>query len=158
MIVVSDTSPINYLLLIDEIDLLPCLFQQIIIPDEVRKEMLDPLAPLTLQQWITNPPSWLTVQSVSRVDTTLNVLDLGEQAAITLAQTLSADLLIIDESLGRRVASDRGIPVIGTLGILDDAASQGLIELVDAIARLQQTNFRVSRRIIQKLLEDGRKL
>ena len=153
MIVVSDTSPINYLLIIGQIDLIPCLFQQIIIPDVVRDEMLDPSAPLVLQQWIAHSPSWLTVQTVSGVDTTLNALDPGEQAAITLAQTLPADLLIIDERLGRRVASDRGIPIIGTLGILDDAASQGLIELSDTITRMQQTNFRISSSIIQKLLD-----
>ncbi len=46
MIVVADTSPINYLLLINQIDLLPRLFQQIVIPDEVRDEMLNPDAPL----------------------------------------------------------------------------------------------------------------
>jgi predicted nucleic acid-binding protein len=154
MIVVSDTSPINYLLLIDQIDLLPRLFQQIIIPDVVRNEMLDPSAPIVLQQWIANPPPWLTVQVVSELDEILNSLDPGEQAAIPLAQTLPADLLIIDERSGRRIASERGIPIIGTLGILDDAASQGLIELADAIARLQRTNFRISRRIIQTLLEN----
>jgi predicted nucleic acid-binding protein len=49
MIVVSDTSPINYLLLINQIDLLPRLFQQIIVPDVVRDEMVDPSAPLVLQ-------------------------------------------------------------------------------------------------------------
>ena len=154
MIVVADTSPINYLLLIDQIDLLPRLFQQVIIPDVVRDEMLDPSAPPALQQWIANPPPWLVVQAVSVTDETLNSLDPGEQAAITLAQTLPADLLIIDERLGRRTASERGIPIIGTLGILDDAANKGLIELTDAIARLQQTNFRISRRIIQTLLEN----
>lgn len=154
MIVVADTSPINYLLLIDQLDLLPRLFQQVIVPDVVRDEMLDPSAPLVLRQWIANPPPWLVVQTVSRIDETLNALDPGEQAAITLAQTLPADLLIIDERLGRRAASDRRIPIIGTLGILDDAAHQGFVELSDAIARLQQTNFRISRRIIQKLLEN----
>ncbi|MFM7529370.1 MAG: DUF3368 domain-containing protein [Nodosilinea sp.] len=154
MIVVADTSPINYLLLIGQIDLLPHLFQQVIIPDVVRDEMLDPSAPLVLRQWIANPPPWLVVQTVSGIDETLNALDPGEQAAITLAQTLPADLLIIDERLGRRAASDRRIPIIGTLGILDDAAHQGFVELSDAIARLQQTNFRISRRIIQKLLEN----
>lgn len=154
MIVVADTSPINYLLLIDQIDLLPRLFQAIIIPDVVRDEMVDPSAPSVLQQWINNPPPWLVVQAVSGIDETLNTPDPGEQAAITLAQTLPADLLIIDERLGRRVASDRGIPIIGTLGILDDAARQGLVELSDVIARLQQTNFRISRRIIQQLLDE----
>jgi hypothetical protein len=62
MIVIADTSPINYLLLIDQIDLLPRLFQQIVIPDVVRDEMLNPDAPLTLQQWIADPPSWLTAR------------------------------------------------------------------------------------------------
>jgi len=137
MIVVADTSPINYLLLIDQIDLLPQLFRKIIIPDVVRDEMLDPDAPIILQKWIANHPSWLTVQPVLEVDKTLSSLDPGEQAAITLAQTLPADLLIIDERLGRRVASDRGIAIIGTLGILDDAASQGLIDLADAINQLK---------------------
>lgn len=152
MIVVADTSPINYLLLINQIDLLPRLFQQIIIPDVVRDEMLDPDAPPILQEWIANPPSWLTIQPVPVLDTTLHGLDPGEQAAITLTQTLSADLLIIDERLGRQIAEERGIAIIGTLGILDDAANQGLINLAEAIAQLQQTNFRVSRRIIQALL------
>jgi predicted nucleic acid-binding protein len=157
MIVVADTSPINYLLLINQIDLLPRLFQQIIIPDVVRDEMLDPDAPLVLQEWIANPPSWLTIQSVPVLDTTLNSLDPGEQAAITLAQTLPADLLIIDERLGRQIAEERGIAIIGTLGILDDAANQGLINLAEAIAQLRQTNFRVSRRIIQALLNETEK-
>ncbi|KPQ34695.1 MAG: putative nucleic acid-binding protein, contains PIN domain [Phormidium sp. OSCR] len=152
MIVVADTSPINYLLLINQIDLLPYLFQDIIIPDVVRDEMLDPDAPLIVQEWIANPPIWLIIQLVPVLDTTLNSLDPGEQAAITLAQTLPADLLIIDERLGRQIAKERGIAIIGTLGILDDAASQGLIKIGEAIAQLQQTNFRISRRIIQALL------
>ncbi len=117
MIVVSNTSPINYLLLIDQIDLLPYLFEKIIIPEVVRDEMLDPDAPPALQQWIANPPPWLMIQAVPVIDATLSSLDPGEQAAITLAQTLSADLLIIDERLGRQIARERGISIIGTLGI-----------------------------------------
>jgi predicted nucleic acid-binding protein len=152
MIVVADTSPINYLLLINQIDLMPLLFQKIIIPAPVYHEMLDPNAPPRLRQWITNPPSWLTVQAVPVTDATLNSLDPGEQAAITLAQTLPADLLLIDERLGRRVAESRGIAIIGTLGILDAAATQGRIDLAETLAQLQQTNFRASRRIIQALL------
>jgi predicted nucleic acid-binding protein len=88
------------------------------------------------------------------IDETLSNLDPGEQAAITLAQMLPADLLIIDERLGRQTANDRGIPIIGTLGILDNAATQGLIDLAETIAQLQKTNFRVSRRIIQALLQE----
>lgn len=92
-------------------------------------------------------------QVVSRLDESLYSLDRGEQAAISLAQTLPADLLIIDERLGRPMASDRQIPAIGILGILDEAAHQGLVQLSEAIAQLQQTNFRISRPIIQTLLK-----
>ncbi len=153
MIVVSDTSPINYLLLINQLNLLPNLYQQVIIPNVVRDEMLNPDAPQVLQQWIANPPSWLIVQEVFEVDETLSALDPGEQAAIILAQTLQANLLIMDERLGRQAARDRELPVIGILGILDDAASQGLIDVATVVAQLQQTNFRVSRRLIQALLQ-----
>lgn len=153
MIVVADTSPINYLLMIGQIDLLPRLFEQIIIPDVVRDEMRDLDGPRSLQQWIKQPPYWLTIQVVPVLDESLKPLDRGEQTAITLAQTLSADLLIIDERLGRRIAKERGLAIIGTLGILDDAANQGWVDLSAAIAQLQQTNFRISRQIIQTILD-----
>jgi hypothetical protein len=67
--------------------------------------MLDPSAPPVLQQWIANPPPWLIVQTVFEVDATLHALDPGEQAAITLAQTLPAVLLIIDERLEHRFSN-----------------------------------------------------
>jgi len=152
MIVVSDTSPINYLLLIHQIDLLPRLFERIIIPDAVCNEMLNEEAPSILQKWIKNPPPWLEIQTVSRIEPNLNRLDIGEQTAITLAQTLPADLLLIDERLGRKIAQEYAVPIIGTLGILDEAARQGWIDLEEVIAHLQQTNFRISRQVIQALL------
>jgi predicted nucleic acid-binding protein len=139
-------------LLIGQIDSLLQLFREVLIPEAVRDECLDPDAPKPLREWILNPPAWLVIQSTSVIDPTLSSLDSGEQAAISLAQTLPADLLIIDERLGRKAASDRGIPIVGTIGILDDAARQGLIDLPNAIAQLQQTNFRIARRIIESLL------
>lgn len=154
MIVISDTSPINYLLLINQIELLPRLFAQVIIPNVVRDEMLAAGAPPTLQQWIVHAPAWLGVETVSVMDETLSTLDQGEQATITLAQTLQADLVIIDERLGRQTARDRQLSVIGTLGILDEAAARGWINLREALAQLQQTNFRVSRRIVETLLHN----
>jgi predicted nucleic acid-binding protein len=126
MIVVSDTSPILYLFLIDLLDLLPQLYGQIIIPDMVRNEMGAVGAPDDLRKWVANPPEWLTIQSVMvEPDETLKRLNLGEQAAISLAESLPADLLLIDEKAGRQMAMARGLNVIGVLGVLDDAASQG---------------------------------
>jgi len=159
MIIVSDTSPIRYLLLIDHIDLLPQLYGQIIIPSVVYDEMQSANTPLEVRQWIANSPTWLSVQNVAilsndtRQFPDLSRLDLGEQAAIALAQPLNADFLIIDERLGRRFAQQRGLQVIGILGILTEAAKLGLIDLSTAIDRLQQTNFRVSQRLIQNLLQ-----
>ena len=98
MILVSDTSPLHYLLLIDQIDLLPQLFQQIIIPDVVRDELLVPSTPLVIQQWIANSPPWLNTQAVPELDETLNSLDPGEQAAISLAQTLPTDFQLNKQS------------------------------------------------------------
>jgi predicted nucleic acid-binding protein len=65
MIIISDTSLIRYLLLIDQIDLLPQLYGQIIIPNEVRNEIQSANAPLELQQWIANSPTWLRVEDVA---------------------------------------------------------------------------------------------
>jgi len=154
MIVVSDTSPINYLLLINQLNLLPDLFERIIIPDAVRDEMLAEGTPPHLQQWIKNPSPWLEIQTVSSIDTSLHRLDLGEQAAITLAQALPVDLLLIDERLGRQKANERSIPIIGTVGILDEAARRGWIDRPQVLTQLQQTNFRISRQLIQKLLNE----
>ncbi len=56
MIIVSNTSPINYLILIGHINLLPKMFKQIIIPQEVYHELSDAAAPLSVQTWIATPP------------------------------------------------------------------------------------------------------
>ena len=108
-IVVSDTSPINDLLLVDRIDVLPQLFDRVAIPEAVRDEMLDPDAPDVLRRWIADAPSWLEVRRVGAIDPELEVLDAGERAAIALAEMLSADILLIDERLGRRIAAEAGV-------------------------------------------------
>jgi predicted nucleic acid-binding protein len=94
MIIVSNTSPINYLILIGHINLLPELFGAIIIPQAVYSELSDASAPLPVQTWIATPPDWLKIQPVSQPsDAILDLLDPGERAAILLAQELNADLL-----------------------------------------------------------------
>lgn len=155
MIVICDTSAILYLLLINHLDILPQLYGQILIPDIVRDELKDPGAPIELQQWMSNPPEWLQVRSLtSTPDASLSRLNPGERAAITQAQECLADLLIIDERAGRRAATRLGIPIIGTLGILDEAASRRLLNFPEAIAQLiATTNFRVSSSLIQTLLD-----
>lgn len=154
MIVVSDTSPICYLLLIREIELLPQLYGQVLIPRIVQQELSDARSPISVQNWGNRPPEWLVVQTVEFAsDGDLDALDPGEQAAIVLAEQQRANLVIIDDLLGRQIAQSRGLRVTGLLGVLDEAARQNLVDFPKAISRLQETTFRASSRLIQSLLQ-----
>ncbi len=87
MIVVSDTSPICYLLLIGEIELLPQLYGQVLIPRIVQQELSDARSPVSVQNWSNRPPEWLIIQTVDvPSDSDLDALDPGERAAIVLAE------------------------------------------------------------------------
>lgn len=154
MLVVSDTSPICYLILIEQINLLPQLYDQIFIPDVVSNELVALDAPDAVQRWMKHPPDWLMVSTVTRSpDADLLELDRGERAAILLAEEVGATLLLIDERKGRTIARSRGLAITGLIGILDAAASVGLLDLPTAIAKLQTTNFRVSPQLIRSLLQ-----
>jgi predicted nucleic acid-binding protein len=87
-------------------------------------------------------------------DLSLNFLDQGEREAIALAEELHADRLIADESLARREAIRRKLSVIGTLGVLRNAARAGLLSLLEALSRLQETSFYVAPELIRSLLEE----
>jgi predicted nucleic acid-binding protein len=92
---------------------------------------------------IASRPDWLEVRTVTvSLDASLAFLDVGEREAISLAQELEADALIIDEPDGREAAKRQGLRVIGTLRVLYDAAEVGLCSLAQAYERLQQTTFR----------------
>lgn len=151
MIIVSDTSPINYLLLIGEINLLRELFQRVIIPEAVFAELNHPLAPAPVRTWLSENPSWVEIHAVPDPET-ISSLGAGEQQAITLAHRLGADLLLIDERKGRSEAMARGLMAAGTLNVLETAAQRGLIELTPTLTRLMQTNFRVSPVLIKAML------
>jgi predicted nucleic acid-binding protein len=154
MIVVSNTSPINYLILIDHIHLLPELFQQIIIPEAVYNELSDVSAPLPVQKWIGTPPDWLKIQSVHQSsDKIVDTLDPGEREAILLALALTANLLLLDDMKARRAALKKGLAITGILGILDQAATMRRINLSAAVQSLQNTSFWASDNLFQKLLD-----
>jgi predicted nucleic acid-binding protein len=110
MIVVADTSPINYLLLIKEIDILPKMYGTVVIPRAVQEELLRPVAPEIVRAWIGGAPAWLEIRSpIDAPDSSLANLDPGERDAIMLATELRADQLIVDDREGRKRAEERRV-------------------------------------------------
>jgi predicted nucleic acid-binding protein len=154
MIVVADASPICYLLLIGQVELLQKLFGQVVIPQAVRREPSAEGAPAIVRTWIAHPPPWLQIQSVvTAPDALLGRLHLGEREAIALAKQLEADLIVLDEKAARRIAVECRLNTTGLLGMLDEAATRRLIDLPTAIERLQRTTFRASPRLLKALLD-----
>ena len=150
MVVVADTSPINYLVLIAQIDLLARLYKRILIPPTVLAELKHPLAPKPVRDWAENPPRWLEVLS-PKSSLILPKLDLGETEAIALATEVHADVVLIDEQAGRQEALRRGLKVAGTLSVLDEAGEAGLVIFDDAVAELRKTTFRVSQAVLSEI-------
>jgi predicted nucleic acid-binding protein len=152
MIVVADTSPLNYLVLIEQIDVLPKLYGSVVIPIAVREELLVPLAPPPVRHWIESTPNWLEVRDSGVITLSFDPkLDAGEREAITLAHIHRGSLLLIDEALGRQEARHFGIEIIGTLGILRYAHLRGLLDLNEAVKRLQTTTFQASPSLIKSV-------
>jgi predicted nucleic acid-binding protein len=153
-VVVADTSPINYLVIINEIEILPRLYHGVVIPEEVFGELTDERAPLEVREWAGKHPEWVEVRRGPARDPSLMDLDAGEGAAITLAGMETEVLLLMDETAGRLEASRRGIPSTGTLGVLRAAALARFIDLPSALERLLATNFRVSRSLVAELVAE----
>jgi predicted nucleic acid-binding protein len=142
-IVVADTGPLRYLVLIGHDDVLPRLFGAVSVPTTVADELRHPRSPDAVRAWMAKPPPWLAVHPDPAVPAPdLQRLDRGERAAIALAHALGAGLLLIDDRAGVVAARGRGFRVTGTIGVLIEAASQGLLDLAAAFAALRITNFR----------------
>jgi len=154
MLVVADTSPLNYLVLIQQETLLPILYDRVVIPPAVSEELQRPETPPVVRQWAAHPPAWLTVQRPQLLLSGQQFLHLddGELEAIPLAQELHADRLLMDERNGRRVARARGLLVTGTIGVLETAAIRDLINLSSVLAQLQATTFYAPQSLYDEVL------
>jgi predicted nucleic acid-binding protein len=153
MIVVADTSRLNYLIRLGRPDVLQAIFGRVLVPHAVLMEMQHPEAPPEVSAWAVAPPAWLEPIQVQRLDASLAVeLGAGEREAISLALEVHADVLLIDERAGRREAEARHIAVAGTLAVLLQASLRGYFDLPEAMKRLRELGFRVSRPIEELML------
>ena len=98
LIVVADTTPLNYLVLIHQADLLPRLFGRVLIAPAVYEELQDSETPDPVQSWLADALTWLQVQPLRlQPDPRLDYLDAGEREAIALAEERKADQILFDE-------------------------------------------------------------
>jgi predicted nucleic acid-binding protein len=153
VIVVSDTSPLNYLILIEAIDVLPIVFREVYIPPQVVAELQRSRTPDVVKRWIQSPPDWLHVSTPTTTIVPSIRLDPGEVEAIALAKELHADSILIDERKGWRVAKEHGLDAIGTLTVLEFAAERKLLDLKPALEALRRTTFYISDEYIKAALK-----
>lgn len=151
MIIVCDTSPLNYLILIGHVDALAELFGAIIVPEAVHRELCSPSAPAEGRTWSLHPPAWMHIRQVIEPHAGPG-LDEGEAEAIALALELKADLLLMDDRRGRGAAARLGLQVVGLIGVLRLAAMRGLVDPQQVVDRLQATTFRMDPDLLRRLL------
>ena len=154
MIVVSNTSPILSLGLIGRLDLLASLYEQVLIPPTVYQELTHSDDEPTV---LDPTSSWVVVASVRNqvaVNQLCLELDRGEAEAIVLAEERRADLLLMDERRGRRIAASRGLGITGLLGVLVEAKHAELIETVQPLLDdlMQRAGFWIGADLYAKVL------
>ncbi len=143
MPVVSNTSPVLNLALIERLDLLQDQFGAVFIPPAVRAE-LRPESRSADAALIRRAlaDGWLQVVEVE--DTNLvrilqADLDVGESEAIALALQMGSGQVLMDEHEGRERAKALGLKPIGVIGVLMRVKRDGRIPLVKPLLlRLQQ--------------------
>ncbi len=150
MLVVSDASPLNFLVRMQCISVLPTLFSRVLIPQQVKIELSHPNTPEVVRCFMTAPPAWLEIRVPSAVITHPR-LAAGEAAAMALALESNADFLLVDERAARLVALQRGVAVIGLLGIIERAAERGLLNFRDVIER-RPADYRIEPALIEAAL------
>ncbi len=156
MIVVSDTTAITNLYQVNRLHLLNDVFGEVLIPPAVERELaempgqLDAIRALNFIKVRTPKDS----NAISRFSVSL---DAGEAEAIALALEVKADYLVIDEWKGRRMAKQKGLHVIGLIGILLAAKRKGVVEAIKPIllTLTSEAGFRIHTTLLKDALRDA---
>jgi predicted nucleic acid-binding protein len=151
-LVVSDSGPVHYLVLCGAIEIIPKLYGQLVIPAAVAQELTHPRAAPEVSRWIQALPHWAAIQTPRQIDPATH-LGAGEREAIALALELKATQLLIDDRAARRIAVRRGLLTAGTVGILEQAAANGLLNFSEVLQKLLNTSFRISTDVVREVLD-----
>jgi predicted nucleic acid-binding protein len=143
---VCDTSPIQYLHQLGLLDILPKLADRVLVPDAVAKEILRGLS-ANLDLPVPGNLPWIEALSEKPIDRKIanEGLGAGENAVIQSAIDSPGAIAVLDDRLARLAALRHGVPITGTIGILLDAKSRGLLALFQPhLDRLATLGFRLS--------------
>jgi len=144
-IIISDTSCFIILTNIGELSFLQKLYSKITTTIEIATEFGEPL------------PDWVEILSVKSKDTQRLLelqIDKGESSAIALALEISDSLLILDDIKARKVATQLGLSITGTLGIIIKAKLEGIIpSVIPILNKIKQTDFRLSNEVESQVLK-----
>lgn len=159
MIVVADTTPIITLMKLQRLDLLEKLFGTVIVPNAVFEELISNSNYLNETQLVVECPFLQSLeisdrQSIKILREVVG-LDAGESEAIALAEEKNADLLIIDERKGRRVAKQMELKIIGTIGILLHAFDCKILsqkEILTYSEKLRSSRIRISDSLFELII------
>ena len=156
---VSNTTPLRYLIAIEQAHLLGQLFEKVYVPVAVHEELTDARTPEPVRRCVLSMPAWLEIRTLQETHpaTFPVTLHRGEREAILLAEALRADVLLIDEQIGRTIALGRNLPLSGTLGVLERADRMGLVrDFPQVLQQLRASGFFITEALEQKLLERHR--
>lgn len=156
-LVVSDTSPLLNLALIERLDLVESQFSSVTLPRQVWEELADGEEGLDALRALRDE-ELLTVVDVDRSDLFTEIfheLDLGETAAICHAIEQDADLILLDEQDGRRVARRHDLSVTGVIGMLLRGANAGTVEMEQELDALREAGFWISDDLYSKVLAEA---
>jgi predicted nucleic acid-binding protein len=157
MPVISNTSPLLNLAIIDQLDLLRQQFGKILIPKAVLEELrIEEMLPGSDDLREALVAGWLQVREVnnpSLVQLLQRDLDRGEAEAIALALLLDADWIILDERDGRRIAKSFGLQVTGILGVVIRASRNGQISSLPLVINQlrEEAGFRIAPNLLSLL-------
>jgi predicted nucleic acid-binding protein len=163
MLIISDTSVISNLALIDRLDVLPKLFKSVVMPEAVFRELGNLKVAKARQEMLSFIQSGLfkvvtlTEEERSLALSFMPKIDEGESEAISLAYNRRADVLLIDEARGRSVAASMNVPIKGLLGILLEEKKAGHLDALRlCIKELEaKANFFMSAELRELILKSA---
>jgi len=163
--IVSNATPLIYLAKVRKLDLLEGLYEQVLIPEEVEKEVVEEGKRIgqkdafLIEKKISD--GWINVHKVNELVEISIKLEKGEVAALTLAKELGVKEVLIDESLARSASEIIGLIPRGTIFVLLEALKINKIdfdEFMEILDKLLKEGFRLREEVYLKAIEAAKKI